>query len=213
MGLAVIGAGWGRTGTKSLKLALERLGLGPCHHMEEILKTPGQLPLWLAIARGEPADWDRVFAGYGSSVDWPSAHYWRELAAWYPEARVILTVRPAEAWWNSYAQTLLRASRKSATGIDDPHMRDVAEMVGRTTKKTFAAAPDDREAILAAYNAYPQVVRQAFADSPGRLLVFDVQEGWEPLCAFLGLPVPAEPFPRSNSAEEFWADSARNSLK
>lgn len=213
MGLAVIGAGWGRTGTKSLKLAVEQLGLGPCHHMEDILASPGQLQLWLAVANGETVDWNEVFAGYRSAVDWPSAHYWRELAAFYPDARVILTVRPAEAWWNSYSKTLMRAFQKSEAGIDNPHMRGVSEMVQKSSRKTFPARMDDKEALLAAYRDYEGIVRRAFAGEPERLLVYDVKEGWEPLCSFLGLPVPKGEYPRSNTAEDFWADKVRDSLR
>lgn len=213
MGLAVIGAGWGRTGTKSLKLAVEQLGLGPCHHMEDILASPGQLQLWLAVANGETVDWNEVFAGYRSAVDWPSAHYWRELAAFYPDARVILTVRPAEAWWNSYSKTLMRAFQKSEAGIDNPHMRGVSEMVLKSSRKTFPARMDDKEALLAAYRDHEGTVRKAFAGEPERLLVYDVKEGWEPLCSFLGLPVPQGEYPRSNTAEDFWADKVRDSLR
>ncbi|TAK51541.1 MAG: sulfotransferase family protein [Gammaproteobacteria bacterium] len=213
MGLAVIGAGWGRTGTKSLKLAVEHLGLGPCHHMEDILASPRQLKLWLAVANGETVDWNEVFAGYRSAVDWPSAHYWRELAAFYPDARVILTVRPAEAWWNSYSKTLMRAFQKSEAGIDNPHMRGVSEMVLKSSRKTFPARMDDKEALLAAYRDHEGTVRKAFAGEPERLLVYDVKEGWEPLCRFLGVPVPMAEFPHSNTAEDFWADKVRDSLK
>lgn len=213
MSLSVIGAGWGRTGTKSLKLALEQLGLGPCHHMEDILASPRQLELWLAVAHGEAVDWNEVFSGYKSAVDWPSAHYWRELAAFFPDAKVILTVRPAEAWWNSYSKTLMRAFQKSEKGIDDPHMRGVSEMVLGTSKKTFASRMDDKEALLAAYRDYEGIVRKSFASDPDRLLVFDIKEGWEPLCRFLGVPVPKGEFPRSNTTDDFWADKVRDSLK
>ncbi|MCC7462978.1 MAG: sulfotransferase family protein [Gammaproteobacteria bacterium] len=213
MSLSVIGAGWGRTGTKSLKLALEQLGLGPCHHMEAILASARELQLWLAVAHGEAVDWNEVFSGYRSAVDWPSAHYWRELADFYPGARVILTVRPAEAWWNSYSKTLMRAFQKSEQGIDDPQMRGVSEMVLRTSRKTFASRMDDKDALLAAYRDYEGIVRKAFVQDPDRLLVYDVKEGWEPLCRFLRVPVPQGEFPRSNTTEDFWADKVRDSLK
>lgn len=106
MALRVVGAGFGRTGTNSLKLALEQLGFGPCHHMFEVRDNPGQLAYWQAAARGETLDWDAVFADYASCVDWPSARYWREIAAHYPDARVVLSVRPEEAWIKSVHATI-----------------------------------------------------------------------------------------------------------
>ena len=101
MSLTVIGSGFGRTGTMSLKRALEKLGLGPCHHMEEVAANPEQLVHWSALVRGEQVDWDQVYAGYRSTVDWPGAQFWRELAAAYPEAKVIHSSRSAESWWAS----------------------------------------------------------------------------------------------------------------
>jgi hypothetical protein len=106
MALSVIGSGFGRTGTRSLKDALDQLGFGPCHHMEEVFPNPRQVDYWCAVARNEPVDWDDVFAGYGAQIDWPGAHVWRELAAAYPDARVIHSVRPAEAWWSSFSGTI-----------------------------------------------------------------------------------------------------------
>jgi Sulfotransferase domain len=93
MALRVIGAGFGRTGTHSLKLALEQLGFAPCHHMYEVRAHPEQLAFWQAAARGELPDWDEVFAGFAAQVDWPGARFWRELAEHFPHAKVILSVR------------------------------------------------------------------------------------------------------------------------
>ncbi len=106
MPLSIIGSGFGRTGTMSLKLALEQLGFGPCHHMEEVMDHPGQFGHWQAAARGEAMDWESVYQGYRSTVDWPGAHSWQELAETYPEAKVIHTLRPAEEWWGSYSTTI-----------------------------------------------------------------------------------------------------------
>jgi hypothetical protein len=131
MPLSVVGAGFGRTGTLSLKLALERLGLGPCHHMEEVLKHPGQLRHWQDAVAGRPVDWGKALAGYRSVVDWPAAHFWRELAAAYPRAKVVLTVRPEAAWWASFSRTILPLMQSHGE-IPDPHVRDViARAAGR----------------------------------------------------------------------------------
>lgn len=108
MTLRVIGSGFGRTGTRSLKEALETLGFGPCHHMYEVVANPPQVAFWQGVAQGEPQDWSAVFEGYGAQVDWPGAHVWRELAAAFPEAKVVHSVRPEASWWRSWtpARTL-----------------------------------------------------------------------------------------------------------
>lgn len=202
MSLSVIGAGFGRTGTMSLKMALETLGLGPCHHMEEVLSRPDQLAHWRAAAAGGHVDWEAVYAGYGSAVDWPTAHYWRELAAFYPEARVILTLRPPERWWQSFSGTIRRLLEMREE-IPDPHVRGIVEMADAIiTRQTFGGSLDDREAVLAAYARRTEEVQAALPAA--RVLVFDVAQGWAPLCTFLGCPVPEVPFPRSNSTDEFW---------
>ncbi len=131
MALSIIGAGFGRTGTMSIKLALERLGLGPCHHMEELFENPAQLPGWQAAAAGQAVDLDDVFEGYDAAVDWPSAHYWRELAAFYPDAKVILSVRPAERWWVSFAGTIQKAL-ELRDQIDDPQIGAIVTMANAT---------------------------------------------------------------------------------
>jgi hypothetical protein len=202
MPLVVVGAGFGRTGTLSLKLALERLGFGPCHHTKEVLEHPEQRRHWQDAAAGRAVDWEEVFAGYRSAVDWPSAHFWRELAAAYPRARVILTVRPEAAWWASFSTTILPLIECRAE-IADPHLRDVVAL-GTTliAERTMGGRPDDKATALACYRRRSAEVAAAVA--PERLLVFDVAEGWAPLCAFLGWPVPDTPFPRTNPAEEFW---------
>jgi hypothetical protein len=205
MPLTVIGAGLGRTGTLSLKLALEQLGLGPCHHMREVFQHPRLLRYWEDAAAGRPVNWEEVFAGYRSTVDWPSTHFWRELAAAYPQAKVILTVRPEAAWWASFSRTIPLLLERH-TAISDPHARGVLAM-GRAivAEQTMSGRPGDEATALAVYRRRIAEVTAEIA--PERLLVFDVAEGWAPLCGFLGLPVPDAPFPRTNSAEEFWDPS------
>jgi Sulfotransferase domain len=203
MSLAVIGSGFGRTGTASLKRALEMLGFGPCHHMEEVLSHPEQVAYWQAVVAGKPVVWDDVFKGYRSQVDWPGAHVWRELAEAYPEAKVIHSVRPEDAWWTSFSATIgkvftiyehLPAPSHVAAML---HVMQIA-----VVQQTLGCPPTDREGVLAAYRRRTEQVRAVLV--PERLLVFDVTEGWEPLCAFLGAPVPDGAFPRTNSTEEFW---------
>jgi len=204
MALEIVGAALGRTGTNSLKLALEHLGFGPCHRMFEVRDHPEQLPFWQAAARGDLPDWDEVFANYRACVDWPSARYWREIAAHYPDAKVLLTLRDAERWFASVHATIYPAIMKWRTR-EAGHHRDMLEMAEETiVKQTFDGRLDDRGHALAIYRAHEQDVRRSIA--PERLLAFDVSEGWEPLCAFLEVPVPDIPFPRTNTSEEFRKD-------
>lgn len=203
MALEVIGSGFGRTGTKSLKAALERLGYGPCHHMHEVVENPGQVAHWQALAAGESVDWNTVFAGYRSQVDWPGAHVWRELAETFPDAKVVHTVRPDAQWWSSFNKTIGKLMARYAALPLPPHIRDILaawnEFAGKTT---FGGVLDDEKIALEAYRKRTADVQDALPAD--RLLVFDVAEGWEPLCAFLGAEVPDEPFPHHNLRADFW---------
>jgi hypothetical protein len=201
MALEIIGPGFGRTGTNSLQLALEQLGFGPCHHMHEVGAHPGLLTAWDAVSRGQPGDWDTMFAGYRSQVDWPGAAVWRDLVDYYPKAKVVLTVRDPDAWYDSMEKTIIPFM---ATHRDNPdlHGRAIADMTQRhINQRVFGGRITDRAHAIAMFHANTENVKAAVA--PERLLVFDVKEGWEPLCAFLGVPVPDTPFPRVNSTQQF----------
>jgi hypothetical protein len=203
MALDVIGSGFGRTGTKSLKAAVEQLGFGPCHHMHEIVEHPGQVAHWQALAAGEPVDWDVVFAGYRSQVDWPGAHVWRELAEAFPQAKVIHTVRPEEKWWASFNKTIGKLMARYDTLPLPPHIRDImTAWNGLAGQGTFGGVLDDKEVGLAAFRKRTQDVQEALPAD--RLLVFDVAQGWGPLCDFLEVDVPETPFPHHNLRADFW---------
>ena len=203
MTLDVIGSGFGRTGTKSLKAALERLGYGPCHHMHEIVENPGQVAHWQKLAAGEEVDWNDVFAGYRSQVDWPGAHVWRELAAAFPDAKVVHSVRPEEKWWASFDKTIGKLMARYRDLPLPPHISDMmSAWIDLAGKETFGGKFGDRETGLAAFRRRSEEVRAALPAD--RLLVFDVSEGWGPLCAFLGKDVPDEPFPHHNLRADFW---------
>lgn len=200
MSLTVIGAGIGRTGTLSLKTALNRLGLGPCHHMDEVLgDQPRQVPLWQAAVDGHP-DWAAIYQGYGSAVDWPTATFFRELHSAYPKAKFILTVRSTQSWAESFSETIWKAmaGRAHAPEAKQPWL---AMLVGVITKAGFVEGLD-RAGLIAAFEAHVAAVKVAIPAD--QLLVFQVAEGWGPLCAFLGVPVPDGDFPRSNDRAEFW---------
>jgi hypothetical protein len=205
MALKVIGSGFGRTGTRSLKEALEILGFGPCHHMEEVLLNPPQVAFWQDVAAGRTPDWNEVFAGYASQIDWPGAHVWRETMVAFPDARVIHSVRPEDKWWASFSSTIAKLMRVYPTLPLPPHIRDMMEAATTIVgTHTFGGNWTDRDHVLA-------ICRQRLADvtaavPPERLLVFDVAEGWEPLCRFLGVPVPDTPFPHRNVKDDFWSN-------
>ena len=192
MALKVIGTGFGRTGTDSMREALTMLGFGPCHHMFEINKNDDQRQRWRALAQGAPPDWERLFEGYQSCVDWPSAFYWRQLIEIYPEAKVILTYRSPESWWESFEQTIL-AGIKKQTDRESVIIALIADQV-------FGGRPDDRTHAMAVYANNTAAVTETVP--PGRLLVHRIGDGWPSLCAHLGVSQPPEPYPARNSAAE-----------
>jgi hypothetical protein len=207
--LEVIGAGFGRTGTLSLKLALERLGFGPCHHMLELFENPGQLPLWEQAAQDGTADWDELYRGYRATVDWPGARFWRQLAGHCPQARVILTVRDPQRWYESAADSIYRAASAPAPEADAA-IRQMRRVTGQLVwDGEFGGRFGDAEHAVKVFNEHNEAVRRAIPAD--RLLVFEVSEGWEPLCGFLGVPVPDEPFPHSNDREAFAARADQRS--
>lgn len=200
MTLQVIGAGVGRTGTYSLKLALNELGLGPCHHMDEVLHNqPVLVPLWMAAVHGHP-DWQAIFKGYNSAVDWPTSGFVRELHKAYPAAKIVLTVRSPESWVASFSETIYKvlAQRDQLPEAMQPWL---AMCVGVISKTGF---PDglDLPGLTKAFNAHNDAVKTAIPAN--QLLVYQVKDGWGPLCTFLGVPVPAAAFPRTNDRGEFW---------
>jgi hypothetical protein len=200
MSLTVIGAGLGRTGTASLKLALQHLGRGPCYHMMEVFPRPGAPAQWLRAAEGEAVDWEEIFAGFAATVDWPSARFYKELAAHYPEAKVILSLRDAESWFRSTQATIF--ADPTFPGWS-PTMR---AMVQKVITEPMGGRLDDRETMIAKYDAHNAEVRRVIP--PERLLVYEASQGWAPLCAFLGVAVPDMPYPRTNTSEE-WAERGR----
>ena len=206
MTLKVIGVGFGRTGTLSLKLALDELGLGPCYHMVETIAYPEHDAMWLALARGETHDWRPILAGYTSTVDWPGLMIWRELAAGSSDAKIILTMRDPEEWYASAAATIFARmlefeSLRADPDAVDPVRRGHMEMVNAiVVEKTFGGSLD-REHAIAAFNTHNDEVRRSVP--PERLLVYESEDGWDPICAFLGMPVPATPYPKANTTEEF----------
>ena len=198
MPLSIVGAGLGRTGTMSLKLALEQLGHGPCYHMIEVFKNPAAPAYWEAAADGERVDWEEVFAGFNATVDWPSASFYKPLADAYPLAKVILTVRDPAAWFESTQQTIFAIREATAAPTNA-----FISMVSKVVYRMFDFRVHDRDLAISVFERHNAEVLATIAAD--RLLVYDVAQGWEPLCAFLGAPVPEGPMPKVNTTEEFRA--------
>ncbi|CAA9463008.1 MAG: FIG01212366: hypothetical protein [uncultured Rubrobacteraceae bacterium] len=211
MNLEVIGAGFGRTGTLSLKAALEELGFGPCYHMRELYEHPEHVEQWQAAVRGEPVDWERVLGDYRSTVDWPGCSFYEELLEMNPDAKVILTVRDPQRWYESARDTIYRASKASYSaafglaGLVIPRVRPinsasrfVSELIW---KGDFDGRFGDRGYAIGVFERHNEEVERRVP--PERLLVYEVKQGWGPLCDFLGVETPDEPFPHLNDGEAF----------
>ena len=200
MTLKVIGSGLGRTGTKSLQSALNILGLGPCHHMVEVLAHPETMALWIEAGAGRP-DWEALFAGYQSMVDYPGAAYWRELADYYPDAKVIHTVRDPDAWFESTQATIFNPdgmAMRALAASDGPAAAFFKSFTGPLSGRLH-----DRAFLIDYFLSHTEAVKDAIPSE--RLLIYQAGQGWGPLCAFLELPVPAESYPSENSRAEFIA--------
>ncbi|MEU4577592.1 sulfotransferase family protein [Nonomuraea sp. NPDC023979] len=209
--MKVIGAGVGRTGTLSLKAALERLGYGPCFHGRHVLDHPDRLPLWRDAAAGRPVPWETVFDGYAASVDWPGAAFWRDLLTAFPSARVILTVRDPDSWYESVRATVYRMF---GDGPAEPRVAEARRIVPGLDVFTafhrqmiwdgfFGGRFADRDHAIAVYREHNDAVRREVPAD--RLLVVEPGAGWGPLCTFLGVPEPEEPYPHLNDPARFWA--------
>ena len=199
MGLKVVGAGLDRTGTHSLKIALEQLLGGTCYHMVEVFPRPEHVPLWHAAVLGEQPDWDEMLQGFTATVDWPAAAVWADLHRAFPDSVVLLSLRddPA-AWWRSFSQTILQVMQRGPAQPDDQWYAMSVDMLRRFT-------PDyaDQGAATAAYEAHNQAVRDSV--EPGRLIEWRPKDGWGPICRGLGIAEPEEPFPHVNTTDDFRA--------
>lgn len=197
MPLDIIGAGFGRTGTSSLRTALDMLGAGPCHHMSEVYQNPEQVSLWCDVLEGR-ADYHRIFRDYRAAVDFPVAAVWQELLAVWPDARIILSERDPEAWFDSISNTILPLIQNREDGPEES--RAWLGMCDRLILQRVFGGRTDRAGMIAAYEANSAAAR-ALSDT-GRVLVHRSSDGWAPLCRFLGKPVPEVPYPRKNAREQ-----------
>ncbi|HTU78617.1 MAG TPA: sulfotransferase [Solirubrobacteraceae bacterium] len=210
-GLQLIGAGLPRTGTLTQKLALEELGLGPCYHWVNVIADLDQVEPWTQALDGQEP-WEQVFAGHRSSVDWPGGYFYRQLANYYPDAKVLLSVRDPVSWERSFRDTIVEMSHGEslmallarARTLADPRWKRYMELVDRMfwgPQGTFAAGWERPEQMIEQMLAHTDAVKRALP--PDRLLVWEVGEGWEPLCEFLEVDVPDSPLPHANDRDTF----------
>jgi sulfotransferase family protein len=205
MTLRVVGAGLGRTGTHSLKLALEQVLGGPCYHMSELIDREDDTAVWAAATRGESVDWASFLSGFKATVDWPACAFWEPIAAAHPDAVVLLSMRESpEAWWNSVERTIVQALQRPVPD-DDAAWKERRQMVIAMVESTFTPDWRNRDGAIAGYIRHSDRVRESVA--PERLVEWRPGDGWEPICEALGIEIPAEPFPHTNTTADFRASS------
>ncbi|KAJ3154525.1 hypothetical protein HDU86_004654 [Geranomyces michiganensis] len=207
MPLEIIGAGFGRTGTKSTQIALEHLGF-KTYHMSEVFAHMDHIKTWEAASRGEPVDWEAFLGEYRATVDWPGCDHWRQMLERYPKAKVLLNVRDADKWYESVSESIYRITNLPEEITSKvPQMQATSSFVKNTIwgpNGVFKGRFLDKEFAKQVFADHIAEVKRAVP--PEQLLVFEVSEGWEPLCKFLGVPVPQDmPFPRTNEKAEFQA--------
>jgi len=200
MALEVYSAGFPRTGSASLKVALEMLGFAPCYHMAECIVRPPHWPMFIAAAEGRPVDWDALFQGFKACADAPACMFWREIATHYPKAKIIIALRDPERWYRSTQETVCSAEL-SETFKRAP--KEFNEMLWKIGFHPDDPKCHDKARMIARFLAHNEAVHRAIPRE--RLLEFDPAGGWEKLCAFLGVAVPAHPFPHHNTTDEFQA--------
>jgi Sulfotransferase domain len=208
--MKVIGAGLPRTGTLSQKVALEMLGLGPCYHMVNVLGDLELVAPWRQALDGDP-DWDQLFDGFQSTIDWPGSYYYRELIDAYPDAKVLLSVRDGESWarsmrdtiWGLFYGDIVSRHLSDARALVDPKWRAYTEMMKEMWQRSglLDGAETTDEWMSNAIHRFQQEVQDTVPAD--RLLVWSVGDGWEPLCEFLEVPVPDTPFPHLNDSKIF----------
>jgi Sulfotransferase domain len=201
MALQVIGGSFGRTGSHSLALALETIGLGPCYHTHAFQDHHEHQPLWQDALDGKPVDWEALFNGYRSTVEWPTVAFLPQILEAFPRACVVLTLRDPESWYESATATIFKSLRLA---VHNPNPKKAVQALfyrRLILEHTFLDRYQEKTFAIRTYNQHVQMVRNLV---PGkRLLAYDVRSGWEPLCAFLEAPIPDKPFPHHNERQAF----------
>jgi hypothetical protein len=199
--MEIIGAGLGRTGTLSLKMALEQLGFGPCYHMEEVIKRPHHIKAWHDVGLGQVIDWGSLFNGYQSTVDFPACIFYKELLEVFPNAKVLLSVRDPERWYESTRHTIYTARSIFPAWLQwlvPPLGRFFDMNEGIIWQGLFQGEFENRQRAIEIFRQHTEAVKVYVPAE--QLLVYNVKEGWEPLCRFLNVSVPVDrPFPHANN--------------
>jgi hypothetical protein len=214
MSIKIIGAGFGRTGTKSLQLALQQLGFDKCYHMESLLRNPEQVKYWQSAYKEENVDWDTMFDGYQSIVDFPGSMYYKELFEHYPNAKVILSVRDPEKWYQSALSTIFSFDPGVAVKLKilfkmpfSSTARNLLKVIKLNDKsiwaKFFEGKFKDKDYAINKFNNHIEEVKAIIPSE--QLLIFEAKDGWKPLCEFLNVPIPETDYPRTNKGEDFHA--------
>ncbi|RKZ79041.1 MAG: sulfotransferase family protein [Candidatus Parabeggiatoa sp. nov. 1] len=207
MGIKIIGAGFGRTGTTSLRVALEELGFGKCYHVYHLFEHPREIEFWEALNQGKPVNWETFFEGYQSIIGFPGYYFYRQLMLHYPYAKVILSVREPEKWYDSISETIIRAYTEEKPTEDSKGESSYLNRVYKLEKDLIFKGyfQDKFENKPYVIKRFQQRVEEVKSVVPAtRLLVYEITQGWEPLCRFLNIPVPEDkPFPRLNEREIF----------
>ncbi|MCA9840371.1 MAG: hypothetical protein KC422_25905 [Trueperaceae bacterium] len=210
MSVKVIGAGFGRTGTATLKLALEHLGFNKCYHSESLGDHPEHASMWIALLQGKQPDWTYLFKGYQAATGLPTVFFYRELMKAYPEAKIILTLRDPERWYESASQTILNLPSRPQFALmrlislfnnDLKKVLPILTVARKVGIETFFNNDLSKDHVIATFKQHNEEVRQTVPAE--HLLEYEVRQGWQPLCEFLKLPVPNEPFPKTNTLEQF----------
>lgn len=206
MALKVIGTGLPRTGTASLKGALQLLGYQQTYHMDNLLNNPAMVKYWVELFDTGKTDFDVLFDGFTASTDFPGFFAYKALLKKYPESKFILTTRDLDSWYDSIHKTVFQAVTSffaKETPTDSMRrVEGVFQLLDRYLfGQFFNGTFTDKEKTLSIVKAYLQEVKQNIPD--GQMLVYEISEGWEPLCDFLDLPVPDLEFPYKNKREDF----------
>jgi len=209
MGLQVVGAGLGRTGTHSLQLALQQLLDGRCYHMIEVFGRPDDIPVWHRAVKGEMPDWNDFLSDFTATVDWPASAFWREIADANPDAVVLLSSRDSEGWWKSATNTIFNVARREVPP-DEPDLQAQMKMIDDMFRLRFTPNWQDETEAKRAFEQHNETVRATIPAD--RLIDYRPGDGWEPICDKLGVPVPDAPFPHVNTTEEFRAMTGMDPL-
>lgn len=213
MTIKIIGAGLPRTGTNTLRESLELLGFCKTYHMKQLLVNPENLHYWTTLKSTGTTNWEELYNGYQATVDFPCYPWYKEHMKQYPDAKVILTTRPFEKWYQSFYSTIWHTQNPPEEQkpemmkkvASDPRLQSVMKVMGfakqAMNEDHFQGRFLDKEFMENLFNEHHEEVKNYVPAN--KLLVFNVSEGWEPLCEFLDVKVPTEPLPHTNKREDF----------